>query len=64
VAFAYVCLGLDDRDCYFQCLKKALEERANYVAYLSVEPSPRLYAAVRSDPRFQEILRRLGYERE
>jgi len=64
VAFAYVCLGLDDRDCYFRYLDKAFEERANYVAYLSVNPSPKRYAAVRSDPRFQEVLRRLGYERE
>jgi TolB-like protein/Tfp pilus assembly protein PilF len=55
-----VCLGLGDTDCYFRHLEKAFEERCNYVAYLSVEPSPKLYAAVRRDPRFQEMLRRLG----
>ncbi|MEK7407381.1 MAG: tetratricopeptide repeat protein, partial [Acidobacteriota bacterium] len=62
-AIAYVCLGLRDTDCYFRYLDKAFEERSNYVAYLSVTPSAKLYAAVRSDPRFQEMLRRLGYER-
>ena len=64
VAFAYVCLGLRDTDCYFRYLEKAFEERSNYVAYLSVGPSAKLYGAVRSDPRFQEMLRRLGYERD
>lgn len=63
VAGAYVCLGLDDRDCYFQYLEKAFEERSNYVAYLSVVPSPKLYSAVRSDARFLDLVRRLGYER-
>jgi tetratricopeptide (TPR) repeat protein len=63
VASAYVCLGLGDTDCYFRYLDKAFEERSNYVAYLSVAPSPRRYPAVRSDPRFQELVRRLGYER-
>jgi len=64
VAFTHVCQALDDRDCYFQYLERAFEERANYVAYLSVAPSPRLYPGVRRDPRFQAVLRRLGYERE
>jgi hypothetical protein len=64
IASAYVCLGLGDTDCYFHCLEKAFEERSNYLAYLSVGPSPKLYPAVRSDPRFQEMVRRLGYERD
>jgi TolB-like protein/Tfp pilus assembly protein PilF len=64
VAFAYVCLGLGDRDCYLRYLEKAFEERSNYVAYLNVEPSAKLYGAVRSDPRFRELVRRLGYERD
>lgn len=64
IASAYVCLGLRDTDCYFRYLEKAFAERSNYVAYLSVTPSPKLYPAVRSDPRFQDMLRRLGYERD
>jgi len=64
VACAYVCLGLDARDCFFKYLEKAFEERSNYVAYLSVAPSPKLYPGVRRDPRFQVMLRRLGYERD
>ncbi len=62
IAFAYVCLGLDDRDCYFEYLEKAFAERSNYIAYLSVEPSAKLYGAVRNDPRFREMVRRLGYQ--
>jgi serine/threonine protein kinase/Flp pilus assembly protein TadD len=63
IAPAAVCLGLGDTDGYFRYLDKAFEERSNYVAYLSVSPPPKLYGAVRSDPRFQEMVRRLGYER-
>jgi hypothetical protein len=63
IASAYVCLGLRDTDCYFHCLEKAFEERSNYLAYLSVLPSPKRYPAVRSDPRFRDLVRRLGYER-
>ena len=63
IASASVCLGLGDTDCYFRGLEKAFEERSNYVAYLSVAPSPKLYPAVRSDPRFRDLVRRLGYER-
>jgi serine/threonine protein kinase/TolB-like protein/Flp pilus assembly protein TadD len=63
VALAYVCLGLGDRDGYFRYLEKAFQERSNHVAYLSVTPSPKRYAAVRNDPRFRDLLRRLAYER-
>jgi len=63
IAPASICLGLGDTDCYFRHLDKAFEERSNYVAYLSVLQPPKLYPALRSDPRFQEMLRRLGYER-
>ena len=64
IASASVCLGLGDTDCYFRQLEKAFEERSNYVAYLSVAPSPKLYPAVRGDPRFRDLVRRLGYERD
>jgi non-specific serine/threonine protein kinase len=64
VAAVYICLGLDDRNCLFQNLEKAYQERANFIAFLSVLPSPLRYGAVRADPRFQNLLRRLGYERE
>jgi serine/threonine-protein kinase len=63
IAPATICLGLGETDCYFRYLEKAFEERSNYVAYLSVAPPAKLYSALRRDPRFQEMLRRLGYER-
>ena len=63
IAAVCICLGLDDRDCIFHYLEKGFQERSNFIAFLSVAPSPKLYPAVHSDPRFQEMLRRLGYER-
>ncbi|MCL5743119.1 MAG: tetratricopeptide repeat protein, partial [Acidobacteria bacterium] len=63
-AIGSICLGLGDLDCYFQCLEEGYRQRTNHVAYLSVIPLPRKYGAVREDPRFQDLLRRLGYDRE
>ena len=63
IAAAWICLGLDDRDCVFHYLEKGFQERSNFIAFLSVAPSPKLYPAVRSDPRFRDLVRRLGYER-
>ncbi len=59
IAAAYICLGLDDRDCYFHYLEKGYQERVNHMAYLNVRS--RRYSALRSDPRFQDLLRRLGF---
>lgn len=61
IAFLNVCLGLRDRECAFKYLEKAFEERSNYIAYLTVEPKERLFPEVRNDPRFQDMLRRLGH---
>lgn len=41
----------------FQWLERAYQERANNIAYLAVEPH---YHRVRDDPRFQQMLRRIG----
>jgi hypothetical protein len=62
MAPASICIALDDRECFFRYLQKAFEERSNYVAFLNVAPPPELYPAVRNDPRFQTMLRRLGLE--
>ncbi|MFN0167381.1 MAG: tetratricopeptide repeat protein, partial [Bryobacteraceae bacterium] len=61
---AHVCLGLGDLGCFFEALEEGYRQRINYMAYLSVVPSPANYGAVRADPRFQDLLRRLGYDRE
>jgi TolB-like protein/Tfp pilus assembly protein PilF len=59
-----VCLGLGDWDCYFQYLEEGYRDRINYVAFLSVWPLAQRYGAVRADPRFQDMVRRLGYDQE
>ena len=60
-ARVYVCLELGDLDCYFDALEEGYRQRINFMAYLSVIPRENRHAAVRSDPRFVDLLRRLGY---
>jgi TolB-like protein/Tfp pilus assembly protein PilF len=55
--FALVYAGLDDQDQAFSWLEKACEERFYRLAYLKVEP---LWDRLRSDPRFADLLRRVG----
>jgi TolB-like protein/Tfp pilus assembly protein PilF len=54
---ALVYAGLEDQDQAFTWLEKAYEERFNRLAYLKVEP---LWDPLRSDPRFAELLERVG----
>jgi len=54
---ALVYAGLEDKDQAFLWLEKACEERFNRLAYLKVEA---LWDPLRSDPRFAELLRRVG----
>ncbi|HEX7425019.1 MAG TPA: protein kinase [Terriglobales bacterium] len=55
--FAQVYAGLEDKDQAFTWLEKACEERFNRLAYVKVEA---LWDPLRSDPRFAELLRRVG----
>jgi tetratricopeptide (TPR) repeat protein len=55
--FALVYAGLEDKDQAFMWLEKACEERFNRLAYLKVEA---LWDPLRSDPRFTELLQRVG----
>jgi tetratricopeptide (TPR) repeat protein len=54
---ALVYAGLEDKDQAFTWLDKAFEERFNRLAYLKVEV---LWDPLRSDPRFTDLLRRVG----
>jgi tetratricopeptide (TPR) repeat protein len=54
---ALVYTGLEDQDQAFTWLEKAYEERFNRLAYLKVEP---LWDPLRSDPRFADLLERVG----
>ena len=48
---------LIDIDRTFELLDKACDERYGYLTYLNVEP---LFDSVRSEPRFVELVRRVG----
>lgn len=54
---ALVYAGLEEKDQAFTWLEKAYQERFNRLAYLKVEA---LWDPLRSDPRFADLLRRVG----
>jgi tetratricopeptide (TPR) repeat protein len=49
--------GLGDKDQTLAWLEKAFQERADLLTWLNVEP---MMDDVRSDPRFQDLIRRIG----
>jgi serine/threonine-protein kinase len=57
LAILYGALGEPDRA--FELLNAAYDERDGYLAAVKVDP---LYAPLRSDPRFTELVRRMGLE--
>jgi TolB-like protein/Tfp pilus assembly protein PilF len=61
LCFALVYAGLEDADQAFAWLMKACEERPNRLAYLKVEA---LWDPLRSDPRFDGLLRDAGFLEE
>jgi TolB-like protein/DNA-binding winged helix-turn-helix (wHTH) protein/Tfp pilus assembly protein PilF len=56
-ALVNVYLGLGDKEQVFVWLEKSYQERSNYVAYLKVFP---LLDPIRSDPRFNDLVHRIG----
>jgi hypothetical protein len=55
VATAYVLLK--DKDLAFSWFDKAVEDRSDCMVVLAVDPR---LDSLRSDPRFQDLLRRVG----
>ena len=55
VAAVYVALG--DNEQAFQLLEQAYKEHCFHLVYLNVWPQ---FNAVRSDPRFQNLVHRIG----
>jgi TolB-like protein/Tfp pilus assembly protein PilF len=53
-----VYLGLGDRDKTIEWLNKCVDERTNWLVWLWRDPR---WDPMRSDPRFTEILRRVGF---
>lgn len=49
--------GLGDRDRAMQWLQKAYDERTEYLIFLNVEP---MADPLRSDPRYKDLLRKVG----
>jgi tetratricopeptide (TPR) repeat protein len=56
-AMAYVYIGLGDNDQAMVWLEKAYQEHSNYLAYLNTNP---IVDPLRSDPRFDDLVRRIG----
>jgi TolB-like protein/DNA-binding winged helix-turn-helix (wHTH) protein/Tfp pilus assembly protein PilF len=56
-ALVNVYIGLREKEQAFVWLEKAYQEKSNYVAFLKVFP---IVDPLRSDPRFNDIIRRVG----
>ena len=57
---ARIYLGLGDIDTMFELLEKARDERYGYLAYLEIEP---MFDRIRTDPRYDELVVRVGLRR-
>ena len=57
-SIAEVCLGLGDQNQALEWLEKAYEERARAMSLIKVEP---ILDPLRSDPRFQDLVRRMNF---
>jgi len=55
--FGMLYAGLGDKDQAFAWFEKAFSERADGLTWLGVEP---MFDGVRDDPRFDDLLRRIG----
>ena len=58
VAVAWVKLGLNEIDATFEWMERALEERRSPLVYQKIELGLDI---LRPDPRFQDLLRRIGF---
>jgi len=56
-AFVNAYLGLDDKEQAFYWLEQAYKEQSNILQFLKSHP---YFDPIRSDPRFAELLRRVG----
>jgi TolB-like protein/Flp pilus assembly protein TadD len=54
---AWMCLGLGETDAAFEWMERAVQERCGPLVYQKIEPALDL---LRPDPRFQDLLRRIG----
>ncbi len=59
IGIAFVYLGLGDKDAAFRWFQKATETRHDWLAFLRVDPR---LDPLRGDPRYAELMKRLGFE--
>lgn len=57
VLVAGACVRVGDKESAFQWLEKGFDERDDLMINLKVEP---VFDAIRSDPRYQDLVRRVG----
>jgi tetratricopeptide (TPR) repeat protein len=57
VLIAYVYTGLGDKDQAFVWLEKGFQERSGLILWIKIEPT---LDSIRSDPRFADLVRRMG----
>ncbi len=55
--FAGIHIGLEEDDRALECLESAYEEHSHWLIYLHIDPS---MDGLRPNPRFQDLLRRIG----
>ena len=56
-SFAWVYMGLGEKDKAFESLQKSYDERSIGMRAIKVDP---MYDPLRSDPRFTDLLRRMN----
>jgi len=56
---AKVYAGLAEKDLAFEWLERAYEERSEWLTWIKVDPK---LDSIRSDPRFRDLMRRVGFE--
>jgi hypothetical protein len=57
IEIARIYAGLDEKDQAFEWLEKAYEEHSFVMAYLKADPK---WENLRGDPRYADLLRRMG----
>ena len=57
VLVAEACMRVGDKECAFQWLEKGFDERDDLMINLKVDS---VFDAIRSDPRFEDLIRRVG----
>ncbi len=59
ITFASIYIGLGDNDNAISWLEKAYEEHSSSLIFLNIPP---IYDPLRSDPRFIELVKKMGFE--